>query len=111
MTNSGPKTERGKVMFALCEKFLASGLRRKAFCQEQGIPVSTLQWWLSQFRKSNTNSEPCDKAAAAFIPIHLAAPAGDYRPNATCSVQYPNGIMVNFYGELDIQKLLQLIRS
>lgn len=38
-------------MYPIVESYMSSDLGQKAFCQEAGIPVSTLSYWQTKYRK------------------------------------------------------------
>jgi transposase-like protein len=78
----------------LLARFRRSGQSQKRFCCENGLPISTLQYWLSQERAGRDAPEPIEGTfvqlppamAAAYAPI-----AGD--PAAgTVQIRLPSQI-------------------
>ena len=44
----------------------SSGLSQQAFCQQQGLAISTFQNWLRKIRQT---SNPSAKTSSAFLPV------------------------------------------
>jgi transposase-like protein len=42
----------GLEWHAVVERYRQRGVTQSAFCQQVGIPVSTLQWWLTKARRA-----------------------------------------------------------
>lgn len=53
-------------------RYRASGLTQRAFCEQIGLPVSTLQWWLVRARRRALTARPL---TFTEIPLPIAAPA------------------------------------
>jgi len=48
-----------------------SGQTQKAFCEQQGIALSTFQWWRAKLSRS-----PKFPAAVSFVPVSVDAGSG-----------------------------------
>jgi hypothetical protein len=59
------QTQRESEGREICDEFRDSGMTRKAFCQSQGIALSTLGYWLKRLpaRKSSSLS------TSGFVPL------------------------------------------
>lgn len=44
-------------MFPVVSGFLKSGLSQRAFCKQEGIPVSIFQYWLKKYRNQGEQIE------------------------------------------------------
>ncbi len=105
-----PKSQpirRAQEMFAIIEKYLASGLKRKEFCERESITYSTFHWWFHQYRKSNSSDKASPKD---FVRVHN--PSSREIPldlQSTCIVEYPNGVVLRFSGKMDIRSIAQLV--
>jgi hypothetical protein len=55
-------------------QFRQSGLTQRAFCEQIGLPVSTLQWWLARARRDAVAVRP-----VAFTEVTIPAMAPSTR--------------------------------
>ena len=53
-------------------RYRASGLTQRAFCEQVGLPLSTLQWWLVRARRQALAVRP---VTFTEIPVPMASPA------------------------------------
>jgi len=110
MAQKTSATRRAQEMFALVEKYLASGSSRKEFCKQESIPHSTLQWWLGQYRHTNHTKTARVRSSETFVPVKVTSPKNTSIPlYPACFVEYPNGVVIRLIGEPDVQLLSQLI--
>jgi hypothetical protein len=107
-------TARAHEMFALVEKYLASGITQKRFCEQEAIRYSTFHWWLHQYR--HTTHPPRPDAADGkglsnpFIPLHIKPTIDPSDPSPpSCAIEYPNGLVVHLFGDVDIRVLSHLL--
>ncbi len=66
----------------------ASGLSKKAYCQQEGIKIATFYYWLER----NNKADPAPgniRLSSAFLPARLA-PA-----NGSVTVQLPGEILIS----------------
>jgi hypothetical protein len=52
-------------------RYRASGLTQRAFCEQIGLPLSTLQWWLVRARRRALTARP---VTFTEIPLAIAPP-------------------------------------
>jgi len=52
-------------------RYRASGLTQRAFCEQIGLPLSTLQWWLVRARRRALTARPL---TFTEIPLPIAPP-------------------------------------
>lgn len=77
------------------QKWRESGLRKKEYCQQQGITISTFTYWITRINQSS---------GKGFVPL-LPAP----RPETSCiEVIYPNGVRLKVPAS-DLKTISQLI--
>lgn len=114
MAASAKLTPRAKEMYPIIKKYLSlnGNITQKAFSQQKGIPLSTFQWWLRQYRESDTSTTPLPVVSLAagperenpppqpFIPLRVGD--GDKRaePPTHYVIEYPNGVIVRISGSL-----------
>lgn len=105
------KIKRAK-MFKLARIFLASGNTQKEFCRKHDIRLSTFQFWLRQYRREK-QPVPIEqtKPDQAFIPIQFSSKEQNQDPQYSWSIEYPNGVRVQFTGTPDRDMLLSLIQA
>lgn len=62
---------------AVVAQYRASGLTQTVFCQRVGIPVSTLQWWLTKARRATLLPTPIHftEVARPVVAPPAAAPS------------------------------------
>jgi hypothetical protein len=84
-TSSRRKMEDGRV---LVSRFKESGRTQKAFAQDEGINVCSLQYWLRKVASSDDVSKP------RFVELNQRTGFGDDR--ALLSVQIGNDVMMRF---------------
>ena len=111
MSTNNKLTPRAKQMFPLIEKFLVSGFTQKKFCQQQGITLSTFQWWVSQYRKiKNIPARKTTPATKKFIPVKLETTAPiNIQPH--CRIEYPNGVVLHVSGKVNVEFIINLIQG
>ena len=128
MAASPKLTSRAKEMYSIIEKYLSLNgkITQKAFSQQQGIPLSTFQWWLKQYRESLATLPPASSLPAGperrnltpqpFIPLRVAGicavgRGGDKRaePPSHYVIEYPNGVIVRISGSVEVEVLRRLI--
>lgn len=102
-------------MFDFVEQYLASsGLTQKAFCQENGLALSTFELWLSRYRqkqKALTQQPIREPKKNNFIPLTVKPPETADVPPARYVIEYPNGVVVRLSGAVAPQMLVHLIQT
>ena len=58
------RRKRAQEQYALIEKYLASGLTQKMFCQQHGLVLSTFHLWLKNYRQANDAVAPVTSQSA-----------------------------------------------
>ena len=93
---------------ALVEKYLESGLTQKAFCQRENLVLGTFHSWLRKYRATRPQSPGSSPSRNRFIPLRV-----QHTPTAahavSCTLEYPNGILIHFSGTVEAQLLLSLL--
>jgi hypothetical protein len=84
---------------AVLEQFRESGLSQKRFCEENGVPLSSLGYWLQKGRRSG---KIANAAEHRFIELDLssdtvATARGGQKP-ADVVVELPFGVVIRFRG-------------
>lgn len=102
-------------MFAFVEQYLASsGLTQKAFCQKNGLALSTFELWLSRYRqnkKALTKPSIRSPKKNSFVPLTVKPPESAEVPPARYVIEYPNGVVVRLSGAVAPQMLVHLIQT
>jgi len=113
-------TPRAQKMYSIIEKYLShqGKITQKAFSQQKGIPLSTFQWWLKQYRESSASAPPGVSLAAgpaqgnprpqSFIalpcPTEGRRGVGGEDTKAESPshyvIEYPNGVIIRISGSL-----------
>lgn len=101
-------TVRAQQMYALIEKYLSGELTQKQFCQHQSLPFSTFAYWLRHYRRHTQNT---DQTSTEFISLGPASKRNrSVFSQPTCTVEYPNGVMVRLFGSVDVPLIDRLIK-
>ena len=100
---------RALQMHGIIEKYLASQLSQKAFCDQEQIAITTFQYWLQHYRKHTHHSAPQAPNPAPFIPLKIK-PTAVSAPSA-CRLEFSNGTRLSFDSVPGVELLLQLMRG
>ena len=102
-------TERAQEMFAVIEKYLDSGLKRKEFCAQENLTYSTFHWWFHQYHKRHCTAKK--SSPKDFIQIHRPKTSHSLTEQSpTFSIEYPNGVILRFSIEPDICVISELVK-
>jgi len=103
-----PLTPGAQKMYPLIEKYFSSQLTQRKFCQQEDLSMSTFLYWLKKYRR---NQQIDAQSAREFIPLHFAASKNlPISTQATCAVEYPNGVVIRLFGPVNIQIVSQLVK-
>jgi len=105
-------------------RYWASGKTQRVFTEEEGIGVSTLQYWLRQIgsqhgrsaRRRKARKRSGEKAASAplsLLEVELER-AGRPSPGGTYEIELPGGTHLRFgvgFAEVELRRLLALLRE
>jgi hypothetical protein len=86
--------------------YRASGLTQRAFCEQIGLPVSTLQWWLVRARRQARAGHP---VTFAEIPMPVAPPASG--PSWAVEIVTATGVTVRLREPLRGTAVRTLLRG
>jgi len=126
-------TSRAQKMYSIIEKYLSHNgkITQKAFSQQEGIPLSTFQWWLRQYRECITTPPPAgsenlrgdtvsgvsvmvgpeqeDPLSQSFIPLRVGD--GEKRTESPTHyvIEYSHGVIIRISGSLEVEFLRRLI--
>lgn len=111
MSTPAARLARAQEMFARIEKYLdakgrAASLTQKAFCEQEGLTITTFQNWLQKYRARQRQVETAPVPAQRFIPLHVQAPPN--APPLSCVLEFPNGVMLRLSGAVDLERLFHL---
>ncbi len=98
---------RPAARIALIKKYLASGLTQREFCQQEKLAYPTFLAWLRKYCIAEGHAPNSSASAPSFIPLQIAPPA---RHTVSRTLVYPNGVLVDFSGDIDEQRLARLLR-
>lgn len=114
MTATKQLTPRAVEMHTLIEQYLDKGdVTQRRFCEEQNLPLSTFQYWLKHYRQhKNSELDRLDNrhATAGFIPVKIKNRNPTFL-HSGCVIEFPNGVIVRFQGDIDPEQILSLIRN
>lgn len=87
-------------MFALVDAWRESGKKRKEFCDEHRIKVSTFAYWVTRRNKA-------EHPGSGFLPIDVFRRSG--QTATSVEIHYPNGIRLSLPAG-DVALIGELIR-
>jgi len=90
-------------------RFRQSGLTQRAFCEQLGLPVSTLQWWLTRARRDAVTVRPVAFTEITRPVLALAASAG--RPEWAVEIVTATGVTVRLREPLRPTAVRALLRG
>jgi transposase-like protein len=90
----------------MVEQFRRSGLTRKAFSRQYGVPLATLSWWLSKAKRSSIAPAP-----VTFSEIKVIGSALDAADKWAMEVESPSGVKVRCREALPARTLERLLRG
>lgn len=99
--------KKGK-MYPLVEAWQKSEQSKSEFCEAEQINIHTFTYWVQKYKieqSEKTNSSGSNK----FLPLQINNP-----PTSTATpaieIQYPNGIQLRVYQQMDTQSLTTLLQ-
>lgn len=92
-------TKKEERMFALVDAWRESNKKRKVFCDEHRIKVSTFGYWVTRKTKA-------ERSGGGFLPIDVS---GSSQTVTSVDIHYPNGIRLSLPAG-DVALISKLIR-
>ena len=105
MPNTHFQTQRTQEMFSVVERYQDSGLTQKTFCKEEGFALSTLQYWMSRYKKQNQQS--ASGFPEAFVELKPQSPTPSFKD--TMVLSYPGGVALTLHKDVELTLLKELI--
>jgi len=90
--------EKMKILYADWQQ---SGLSKKAFCQQKGIPHSSFFYWIKRFTSSDTLSAPNFMELSFSDPIKTEA--------VFLEIEYPTGARLKLYKQAEASWIKSLL--
>ena len=115
MPNKDTQGKRAGEMFPVIERFHSSHVTQKSFCEAEGLALSTLQYWISRYKKRYLQEahRPQQDAASSpegFVELkpQLQAPISECQ-SGTLVISYPNGVTLSLSTPSNLKLLKELI--
>jgi hypothetical protein len=90
----------------MVERFHRSGLTRVSFCQQEGIPISTLSYWLTRTTGTSKDPDP-----VIFSEVRLSTPMVSATDGWAMEVISPEGLTIRYREAFTVNELLGLLRG
>ena len=91
-------------MFLCIEAWQRSGLSKKVFCEQQGIPYHRLHYWHNCYRKQNsTCTDNLPSTPSSFLALEV------YTNTGQAEIIYPDGKRLIFHQGVDVPFLKALL--
>lgn len=102
----GKETERSVEMRRVLEEYTASGLRRREFCQQRGITLTTFDYWRREHTVKPRNQERRPRMVA--VKVAHAEPA----PHFTLSLTNGRRIECSWrFADTELARLIRIAES
>jgi hypothetical protein len=92
----------------MVEQFRQSGLTRRAFSKQYGVPPATLNWWL---KKTKHISNPPIPVPVLFNEVRLASPERPFDTGWKMEIVAPSGLTIRCREQLEVQDIAKLVGS
>jgi hypothetical protein len=90
----------------MVEQFQRSGLTREAFCEQEGIPIATLGYWLTRIKRTSNKPAP-----VVFREVRLTSPIVPPTSSWAMEVISPEGLTIRCREALSVNELVRLLRG
>jgi hypothetical protein len=91
----------------MLEQFRSSGLTRKAYCEQFGVSLATLGYWLKRVKRDSTQHS----VPVVFSEVKLTAQEATSSAAWALEIVAPSGLTIRSKTQISIQDLAQLLRS
>ena len=108
MPKSYSRTRKVQKMFRVVERFRDSGLTQKSFCKTEGVALSTLQYWISRYKKQKPRNQPSGSGCGELF-VELKPQSSMPSFSNTIVVSYPSGVKLTLHKDVDVTFLKELI--
>ena len=101
-----PAQERKRLL----RLFEHSGLSAKRFCEDRGIPVSTLSYWVRKSRRKASDGAVVEIPVGAMPGVTLDERTGEPGPGSV-EIRLPNQMELRISAGADTKWVTQLLRD
>jgi len=100
----------------LVERYVESGLTQRVFAQEEGIGVSTLQYWLRKISAAEGGAPRFGgTGVVSLLEVEIASNRGsrvEAKPaGPVAELEWPSGVRLRFFAGFAEQELERLVRA
>ena len=102
----GKETERSSGMRRVLDEWESSGLRRREFCQQRGIALTTFDYWRREHAVKRRNQ--------ARLPRMVAVKVDNVEPAPYFTLSLANGRRIECswrFGEVELARLIRIAES
>jgi len=92
----------------MVEQFRQSGLTRRAFRRQYGVPPTTLSWWL---KKTKRVSNAPKRLPVLFSEVKLESPERSFDPGWKIEIIAPSGLTIRCREQLEVHDIAKLMRG
>ena len=89
-------------MKAVYANWQQSGMNKKAFCQQIGMPHATFFYWIKKFE------EPQPSSAPGFLEVNFPNPVPDSEA-VFLEIEYPSGAKLKLYQQTEASWIKSLL--
>ena len=89
-------------MYPIVEKWLASPKGKQLFCEQEGLPISVLNYWVSHYNRHKREKV----AKQGFVPLQLS---GNTTGPAYMELDFPSGVKLKIHQQLSLEELTMIL--
>ena len=108
-TNSDPATPQAQTRQEYwrekVSQFKSSGLSQSEFCRQQGLKLSSLNYWYHALNR--VKSKPVKQSNPSFIKIRSDTPVSHHQ----MTLVLPNGLRLTWQGACDVKYISTLVKE
>ena len=89
-------------MYPIVEKWLSSPEGKQLFCEQEGLPISVLNYWVSHYNRHKRQTG----AKQGFVPLQLSGPPTG---SAYMELVFPSGVKLKIHQQLSLEELTMIL--
>ena len=89
-------------MYPIVEKWLSSPKGKQLFCEQEGLQISVLNYWISHYNRHKREKV----AKQGFVPLQLS---GNTPVPAYMELDFPSGVKLKIHRRLSVKELTVIL--
>ena len=89
-------------MYPIVEKWLSSPEGKQLFCEQEGLPISVLNYWVSHYNRHKRQKG----AKQGFVPLQLS---GSPTSPTYLELVFPSGVKLKIHQRVSLEELTVIL--